>query len=106
MAMERKTADKRGDTVMLIACHVDPSVRVWVTVVLPRTCCYDVFWGVGVADAGHFPTTMNSPPPRLQLVERLISTYQNDKLLRSKFSSPEQVSAFFYTFRFTAAQQT
>ena len=34
--------------------------------------------------------TLNCPPPQV-VFQSLISTYSNDKLLRSKFSSPEQV---------------
>ncbi len=30
----------------------------------------------------------------MQFIQKLISTYSNDKLLRSKFSSPQRVSIF------------
>jgi len=30
----------------------------------------------------------------VQFIQKLISTYSNDKLLRSKFSSPQRVSIF------------
>ena len=51
----------------------------------PKACCR-------ARGHAHPPTmTLNCPRPPQVVFQSLISTYSNDKLLRSKFSSPEQV---------------